>query len=257
METTQTNTEIPSFEIIRAMFKDIAEQQEKDNLEMRKRAEEFDQEVKKRAEEFDQEMKKRAEEFDLRMKENAERQAEQREIDRQEAERRSQEAERRSQEADKRAERRAEQLDKQLGKLGNRFGEMVEYMVMPNLVKKFQELGFVFTKAYPHAVIDDEKNNIVTEVDITLTNGDKVMIVEVKSKPSTEDITDHIKRMEMLRKRADMRGDKRKYLGSIAGMIFNMNEKQYALKNGFYVVEPSGETFVITEPSGDYSPKEW
>jgi hypothetical protein len=224
METTQTNTEIPSFEMIRAMFKDIAEQQEKDNLEMRKRAEEFDQE-----------MKKRDEEFNRRMKESAE----QREIDKQEA------------------EKRAERLDKQLGKLGNRFGEMVEYMVMPNLITRFRELNFEFTKAYPHAVINDEKNNIVTEVDITLTNGDKVMIVEVKAKPSTEDITDHIKRMEMLRMRADMRGDRRKYLGAIAGMVFNNNEKQYALKCGFYVVEPSGETFVITVPSVDCSPKEW
>jgi hypothetical protein len=43
----------------------------------------------------------------------------------------------------------AKRLDRQLGKLGNRFGEMVEYMVMPNLIEKFQELGFVFTRASP------------------------------------------------------------------------------------------------------------
>jgi hypothetical protein len=29
------------------------------------------------------------------------------------------------------------------------------------------------------------------------------------------------------------------------------------LKNGFYVVEPSGETFIITAPEGIYSPREW
>ena len=28
------------------------------------------------------------------------------------------------------------ETDKKIGKLGDRFGEMVEYMVMPNLVKK-------------------------------------------------------------------------------------------------------------------------
>lgn len=30
-----------------------------------------------------------------------------------------------------------------------------------------------------------------TEADITMENGDKVILVEVKSKPTAEDITDH------------------------------------------------------------------
>jgi hypothetical protein len=33
------------------------------------------------------------------------------------------------------------------------------------------------------------------------------------------------------------------------------NEKDYALKQGFYVIEPSGETFNITPPPN--KPKEW
>jgi hypothetical protein len=152
---------------------------------------------------------------------------------------------------------RDKRIDKQLGRWGNRLGEMVEYMVMPNLITKFRDLGFVFEKAYPHAVINDKIHNISTEIDITLENGDKVMITEVKSKPTTEDITDHVERMEKVRAHADLHGDKRKFLGAIAGMIFNDNEKKFAMKNGFYVVEPSGETFIITAPEGIYSPREW
>jgi hypothetical protein len=151
----------------------------------------------------------------------------------------------------------AQRPDRQLGRLGNRFGEMVEYMVMPNLIEKFQELDFVFTRGYHQDVIKDKKNNIFAEIDITLENGDKVMIVEVKSKPTTEDITDHIERMEKVRAHADLHNDNRKYLGAVAGMVFNDNEKIFAMKNGFYVIEPSGETFTITEPKGDYSPREW
>jgi len=150
-----------------------------------------------------------------------------------------------------------EKTDRQLGKLGNRFGEMVEYMVMPNLLTKFNDLGFVFTEAYPHAVIEDAKHGIFTEIDITLNNGDKVMIVEVKSKPTTEDITEHVERMRKVRAHADLRDDRRKYLGAVAGMVFNKNEKEFAMKNGFYVIEPSGETFIITVPQGEYSPREW
>ncbi|GHV43808.1 hypothetical protein AGMMS49546_26470 [Spirochaetia bacterium] len=80
-----------------------------------------------------------------------------------------------------------ERLDKQLGKLGNRFGEMVEYMVVPNLVTKFNELGFTFTKAN-RTKITDKEHDIFTEVDAFLENGDIVMIVETKSKPNIDDI---------------------------------------------------------------------
>jgi hypothetical protein len=134
---------------------------------------------------------------------------------------------------------------------------MIEYMVMPNLVSKFRELDFVFTKAYPHATIKDEKNRILTEIDITLENGDKAMIVEVKSKPSIKDIKDHIERMGKVRLHADLHGDTRKYLGAVAGMVINDNVRDFALKNGFYVVEPSGDTFNIVKPEGKYHPREW
>ncbi|GHV92148.1 hypothetical protein AGMMS50268_26510 [Spirochaetia bacterium] len=137
------------------------------------------------------------------------------------------------------------------------FGEMVEYMVVPNLVTKFNELGFEFEKTHRDTVIKDPKHDIFTEVDVFLENGNKVMIVETKTKPSIDDINDHIERMEKLRRYADLHNDKRKYLGAIAGMVFGDSEKTYALKKGFYVIEPSGDTFNITEPTGKYYPHEW
>jgi hypothetical protein len=163
----------------------------------------------------------------------------------------------RQRETDRQMKESAERLDKQLGKLGNRFGEMVEYMVKPNLIAKFHDLGFVFEKAYSDTTIKDKTNNIYAEIDITLENGDKVMIVEVKSKPTTEDVTEHIERMEKVRKHGNLHGDKRKFLGAIAGMVFNDNVKEFTMKNGFYIIEPSGETFIITAPEGEYSPREW
>jgi hypothetical protein len=63
--------------------------------------------------------------------------------------------------------------------------------------------------------------------------------------------------MEKLRKYADLHEDKRKYLGALAGVVFGDSEKTYALKKGFYVIEPSGDTFNIMEPTGKYYPHEW
>jgi hypothetical protein len=157
----------------------------------------------------------------------------------------------------KETDRQMKETDKRVGKLTNRFGEMVEYMIVPNLVARFNKLGFEFEKTYRDTEIRDKEHTIFTEIDVFLENGDKVMIVEIKTKPGVDDVNDHIERMEKLRKYADLHGDKRKYLGAIAGVVFGDSQKTYALKKGFYVIEPSGDTFNIIEPKGNYHPHEW
>jgi small-conductance mechanosensitive channel len=156
----------------------------------------------------------------------------------------------------KETSRQMKETDKRFGFTTNRFGEVVEYMILPNLVTKFDELGFTFTKAN-RTKITDRKHDIIMEIDALLENGDTVMAVEIKTKPNDEDINDHIERMEKLRRHADLHNDKRRYLGAMAGVVFSESAKTYALKKGFYVIEPSGETFVITEPRGVYRPGEW
>jgi hypothetical protein len=74
-------------------------------------------------------------------------------------------------ETDRKMEENARQIretDKKISKLCGRFGEMVEYMLMPNLLVKFAELGFDFERAFHSVTIRDTKNNIITEVDVTL-----------------------------------------------------------------------------------------
>jgi hypothetical protein len=93
-------------------------------------------------------------------------------------------------ETDRMVKETAQQMketDKRFGAITNRFGEMVEYMIIPNLVAKFDELGFTFTKAN-HTEITDREHDIFTEVDALLENGNQVMAVEIKTKPNTEDI---------------------------------------------------------------------
>ena len=72
---------------------------------------------------------------------------------------------------------------------------------------------------------------------------------------STEDVTDHIERLEKMRKCADLHGDKRTFLGAVAGVVVTDEVRDYALNQGFYLIEPSGESFDITPPNGN--PKEW
>jgi len=127
----------------------------------------------------------------------------------------------------------------------------------PNLMRKLSEMGFVFDKSYKDAVINDKKNNISVEIDITLEGGNKVMIVEAMTRPSSKDISEHIERIKKARRYADLHGDKRKYFGAISGTNFSDSEKSLIMKNGLYVIEPSGKSFIITAPKGGYSPREW
>jgi hypothetical protein len=151
----------------------------------------------------------------------------------------------------------AKRLDEELGRLGKRFGETAEFLVMPNLLKKFRKIDIDNKKIYHRTDIESIEHNIDAEVDITLENGDKVMIVEIKTKPNTLDIKDHVKRMGKVRQYADLKGDKRVFLGAVAGLIIKDTVKKFALKTGFYVIEPSGETFDITVPEGEYAVREW
>ena len=147
------------------------------------------------------------------------------------------------------------ETDRRLGKLGIRMGEVIEYMVAPNLCEKFRELGFNFSQSNQNTIVSDRDNRISFEIDIFLQNYSKAMLVEVKTKPTTEDVQEHIERLEKMRKYSDLHNDKRSFIGAVAGAVMTDNVKEYVLKQGFFAIEPSGETFNITPPNG--KPKEW
>jgi hypothetical protein len=128
-------------------------------------------------------------------------------------------------------------------------------MIAPNLREKFRDLGFDFEQTNSGTRVVDHKNNIHFEIDFLLENGKKAMLVEVKTRLLTEDVKDHIERLEKMRKYSDLKGDKRSFLGAVAGVVMSDNVKEYAVGQGFYVIEPSGETFDITPPKNE--PKEW
>ena len=158
---------------------------------------------------------------------------------------------------DKENAERQKEIDRRFGLYDNRYGQMLEYMVKPNLIKGFRKLGFMVTKAYQDTEITDENDRPIAEIDFTLEDGNKVILVEIKSKLTTEDVSRHVERMGIVKNHASQRGDARMYLGAVGGLIINPKERDFALKNGFYVIQPSGETFAITVPEGPYSPREW
>ena len=155
----------------------------------------------------------------------------------------------------KETERQIKDFNRRFGEFTNCFGEVVEYMIAPNLLVKFRELGHNFSKASRDTEVSDVNHQVFFEIDFLLENGDKALLVEVKTKLTTEHVKEHIKRLEKMRAYSNLHGDKRSFLGAVAGVVMTPNARKFALAQGFFVIEPSGETFNITPPDGN--PKEW
>jgi hypothetical protein len=144
-----------------------------------------------------------------------------------------------------------------IGDLGNRFGELAEHLVAPNIREKFNELGFHFNEtATDKKFADPETHKVIAEVDVFLENGDIAMAVEVKAKPKTGDVDDHVQRMETIRRYADKKNDKRRFQGAIAAAILGDGVRRYILQNGFYVIEQTGDTVKITIPK-NFKARDW
>jgi ribosomal protein L9 len=158
-------------------------------------------------------------------------------------------------ETDRILKEKALDFDKRIGALTNLFGDVTEAMIAPKICEKFEEFGFNFPRANPNVRFNDRVNKISFEVDIMLENGDKAMLIEAKTKLTIERINYHLSRLEKMRNYANLHGDKRAFLGAVAGIVVTDEVKDYALNQGFYFIEYAGENFYITPPLG--KPKEW
>jgi hypothetical protein len=153
-------------------------------------------------------------------------------------------------------DRKFQDTDRKISKLGSRIGDLVEELIVPNILGKFNKLGYVFGKVAPNVRYSDSRGLFVAEVDILLENGDTALAVEVKTSLTDNDVRDHLRRMEKLRRYADEHHDGRKLLGAVAGAIATEEVKAFAIKSGFFVLEQSGDTVKISVPDG-FKPREW
>jgi len=158
---------------------------------------------------------------------------------------------RETQQAHKETEKALKETQKNVGGLSNSLGSMVEHILTPGRLQKFKEFGYSFTRLASYSYTA----GVLAQIDGMLENGTQAMAVEVKLTLRQIDIDDHIKRMEKIRKFADEHGDKRQFIGAIAAIITDESSKNYALKKGLFVIEPSGEDVKVTKPTGE--PRVW
>ncbi|MDR3167637.1 MAG: hypothetical protein LBT93_06815 [Treponema sp.] len=162
-----------------------------------------------------------------------------------------QETDRRQKETDK----QIKELSKNIGGLNNSFGKWAEEMISAKLWEKFKAMGYTFTRGGPMKFWEDDRT--IAQVDMFLENGDFAMPVEIKSELTIEDIADHLKRIEKVRQQLDKRGDRRKLVGAVAGMVVPENVREYAQKEGLYVLVQSGDSVALAEAPENFKVREW
>ena len=175
----------------------------------------------------------------------------------QETQKQIQETQKQMQESQRKNDKIIANLSKNIGGLGNTLGRFTESLFSAELFKKFNELGFPFTKQGIHIKFTDEHRQVIAEADFFLENGQYAMPVEIKTELSREDVNEHLERIEKIRQYMDKREDKRKLVGAVAGGIISEDVLRYAHKKGLFVIVQTGDSVAVAATPKGFKVCEW
>ncbi|GBU27520.1 hypothetical protein R84B8_01053 [Treponema sp. R8-4-B8] len=155
------------------------------------------------------------------------------------------------QKGSKEMQKAVKDTQKNIGGLNNTLGSIAEHILTPGLPQKFKKIGYSFNRIATYKFAE----GVYAQIDGMLENGELAIAVEVKVTLRKADIDDHLLRMEKIRKHANEHGDKRQFMGAMASTITDDSNRNYALKKGLFVIEPSGEDVKVFKPDGE--PRVW
>ena len=179
----------------------------------------------------------------------------------------SQEYDRRLQESDRKFaqmvqehDRLSKETERKISALGSRIGEIVENMIGGDIVPQFRALGYKITQYARNHKFGEKGTADSGEIDLYLYDGDVVILIEAKTNLKTDDVREHIERLEKYRRCVEAnQSDHRRYrfIGAVAGAVVEDNVAEFAQKHGMYVIVQSGRAVEIIPPPEGFVPKKW
>ena len=159
----------------------------------------------------------------------------------------------------KETDRISRRIGKQVGKLTGSMGKVIEHMVAgDNIIKQFQDLGYIIDSYSRNKTFGrDLSKDMRGEIDLFLENGDIAILIEVKTTLETADVRTHIERLEKFRRIADIKGDKRRFVGAVAGAVIDGDAMDVAHENGLYVIVQSGRAVEIVPVPEGFQARKW
>ena len=141
-----------------------------------------------------------------------------------------------------------------VGSLSSRVGDIIEYMVGGDIVGQFQALNIAIKSHSRDKTFGVRGTDESGQIDVFLENGDIVVLIEVKTRLTDDDVREHIERLEKYRLYGD---DKRRIMGAVAGAVVSDDVIKFAHRQGLYVIVQSGEAVEIVKPPMGFKAKEW
>ena len=144
-------------------------------------------------------------------------------------------------------------LTKEIGSLGGSWGRFVENIVAPACETLFINHGIPV-----HQVSQRVKKKLtdkILEIDILVTNENHVLVVEVKSSLSVEDVKEFIVDLQGFREFFPEYKNKELY-GAVAGIEMEGGADKYAYRQGLFVLAQTGENMTILNGE-NFQPKSW
>jgi RecB family endonuclease NucS len=189
-------------------------------------------------------------------------QASQAEADRRfaEADRRAAEANRLATERAAEADRRMKELEKvaantsrEVAGLTTRWGQFVENLVEPGVVRLFQERGIQVKETARR--MTSNRLEAPMEIDIWAVDGDVAVAIEVKSRLSGGDVDGFLDTLSRFRLAFPHYGDYRIY-GAVAAIEIDRGVDRYAYQRGLWVIKQTGDTVTLANDLS-FQPRSW
>ncbi len=166
----------------------------------------------------------------------------------------SAETDRKIREQSAKTDRLVKEVSRQIGNLGGKWGEFVENLVAPGCETLFAEWGIPVHQVHQR-VRGKRDDGDSLEIDILVVNGDSVVLVEVKSTLTVDDIRQHLQRLQRFKLFFPQYAACR-VLGAVAGIVTEENAERFAHNQGLFVIVQSGEGVALANQP-DFEPRAW
>lgn len=140
--------------------------------------------------------------------------------------------------------KRMKEVMEGLSTVGNRLGHIAELVVIPGVRAAINKHKHNFTRSYPNKpfyfIGPNGRQLQIMDADVLLLNGKEVMIVEVKTTLTENDVRAHVVKLQRLRaheKDLNVKLAGKKIYGAVVGIYVEPKAREVALSNGLYVLD--------------------
>ncbi|GBU20751.1 hypothetical protein R80B4_00636 [Fibrobacteres bacterium R8-0-B4] len=129
-------------------------------------------------------------------------------------------------------------VDHWVGRFGNTTGYITEMIIVPGIRMQMDKLGHKFDSLSARKEFYRKDGSAFAETDLLLENGKEVMVVEIKTHLTKDDVDYQVKRLKKLRSREEeVKIAGKSLISGVAGLSIDEDAKKMAGELGMYVIQ--------------------